>query len=60
VATRQGYARLDPNNAAELLLLLGIYAKHDVPEITMRCWAILNKDPGDIRRYDVRLKPDGR
>ena len=55
-ATRQGYGRLiarqgwrvDAANPAELVLLPEMDGKHDVPEITTRCWAILKKNPGDM------------
>jgi sulfatase maturation enzyme AslB (radical SAM superfamily) len=60
---RQGYGRLfakrgwqiDADNAAELLLLPEMDGKHDVPEITTRCWAILNKDPGDMMCASSRM-----
>ena len=29
--------------------------KHDVPEITTRCWAILNKSPGDMMCASSRM-----
>jgi MoaA/NifB/PqqE/SkfB family radical SAM enzyme len=61
--TRAGYARLiaehgwpvDAANPAELMLLPEMDGKHDVPEITTRCWAILKKSPG----HDVRVEPHG-
>ena len=31
-----------------LVLLPEMDGKHDVPEITTRCWAILKKNPGDM------------
>jgi sulfatase maturation enzyme AslB (radical SAM superfamily) len=60
---RQGYARLfaahgwplDPANAAELLLLPEMDGKHDVPEITTRCWAVLHKNPGDLMCASSRM-----
>jgi sulfatase maturation enzyme AslB (radical SAM superfamily) len=62
-ATRQGYAeliaehgwRIDPANPAELVLLPEMDGKHDVPEITTRCWAILKKNPGDMMCASSRM-----
>ena len=62
-ATRQGYAnliakhgwRVDPANPAELVLLPEMDGKHDVPEITTRCWAILKKNPGDMMCASSRM-----
>jgi len=53
---RTGYARLisghswpvDAADPADLVLLPEMDGKHDVPEITTRCWAILKKSPGDM------------
>jgi Radical SAM superfamily/4Fe-4S single cluster domain len=60
---RAGYGRLivehgwpiDPANPAELVLLPEMDGKHDVPEITTRCWAILNKRPGDMMCASSRM-----
>jgi hypothetical protein len=60
---RQGYGRLfaergwrlDADDAADLLLLPEMDGKHDVPEITTRCWALLNKDPGDMMCASSRM-----
>src|SRR5262245_37993422 len=62
-ATRQGYAELiaehgwpiDSANPAELVLLPEMDGKHDVPEITTRCWAILKKNPGDMMCASSRM-----
>jgi uncharacterized Fe-S cluster-containing radical SAM superfamily protein len=62
-ATRQGYGRLiarlgwrvDPSNPADLVLLPEMDGKHDVPEITTRCWAILKKSPGDMMCASSRM-----
>jgi sulfatase maturation enzyme AslB (radical SAM superfamily) len=62
-ATRQGYGRLiarlgwrvDPSNPADLVLLPEMDGKHDVPEITTRCWAILKKNPGDMMCASSRM-----
>ena len=62
-ATRQGYGKLiaehgwrvDPANPAELVLLPEMDGKHDVPEITTRCWAILKKSPGDMMCASSRM-----
>jgi sulfatase maturation enzyme AslB (radical SAM superfamily) len=61
--TRAGYAKLigergwpvDPANPAELVLLPEMDGKHDVPEITTRCWAILKKNPGDMMCASSRM-----
>ena len=60
---RAGYGRLiaehgwpiDPDSPAELVLLPEMDATHDVPEITTRCWAILNKHPGDMMCASSRM-----
>ena len=62
-ATRQGYGRLiaqhgwrvDAADPAELVLLPEMDGKHDVPEITTRCWAILKKSPGDMMCASSRM-----
>jgi sulfatase maturation enzyme AslB (radical SAM superfamily) len=61
--TRNGYGALiarhgwpvDPDNAAELVLLPEMDGKRDVPEITTRCWAILKKRPGDMMCASSRM-----
>jgi hypothetical protein len=61
--TRQGYARLiaergwpvDPDDRSALVLLPEMDGKHDVPEITTRCWAILKKSPGDMMCASSRM-----
>ena len=61
--TRAGYARLiaehgwpvDAADAGELVLLPEMDGKHDVPEITTRCWAILKKNPGDMMCASSRM-----
>ncbi len=60
---RAGYGRLiaergwpiDPADSGELVLLPEMDGKHDVPEITTRCWAILNKSPGDMMCATSRM-----
>ena len=47
--------RVDPANPAELVLLPEMDGKHDVPEITTRCWAILKKNPGDMMCASSRM-----
>ena len=62
-ATRAGYARLiaehgwpvDADDPARLVLLPEMDGKHDVPEITTRCWAILKKKPGDMMCASSRM-----
>jgi sulfatase maturation enzyme AslB (radical SAM superfamily) len=62
-ATRAGYARLiaehgwpiDAANSSELMLLPEMDGKHDVPEITTRCWAVLKKNPGDMMCASSRM-----
>ena len=61
--TRAGYARLiaergwriDADDPAELVLLPEMDGRHDVPEITTRCWAILKKNPGDMMCASSRM-----
>jgi len=61
--TREGYGaliarrgwRVDPANAAELVLLPEMDGMRDVPEITTRCWAILKKNPGDMMCATSRM-----
>lgn len=61
--TRAGYAHLiaergwpvDPADRGELVLLPEMDGKHDVPEITTRCWAILKKSPGDMMCASSRM-----
>src|SRR5678809_584443 len=56
IIRRAGYARLiaergwaiDAQSGTELVLLPEMDGGHDVPEITTRCWAILDKRPGDM------------
>jgi hypothetical protein len=60
---RAGYARLisghgwniDAADPAQLVLLPEMDGRHDVPEITTRCWAILHKNPGDIMCASSRM-----
>ena len=44
-----------PADPAELVLLPEMDGKHDVPEITTRCWAILKKSPGDMMCASSRM-----
>jgi sulfatase maturation enzyme AslB (radical SAM superfamily) len=61
--TCAGYARLiaehgwpvDAADPGELVLLPEMDGKHDVPEITTRCWAILKKSPGDMMCASSRM-----
>ena len=61
--TRAGYGRLiadrgwpvDAADPGQLVLLPEMDGGHDVPEITTRCWAILNKDPGDMMCASSRM-----
>ena len=61
--TRSGYARLiaehgwpvDAADPGALVLLPEMDGKHDVPEITTRCWAILKKSPGDMMCASSRM-----
>jgi sulfatase maturation enzyme AslB (radical SAM superfamily) len=60
---RAGYARLiaargwpvEPSRPAELMLLPEMDGKHDIPEITTRCWTILKKSPGDMMCASSRM-----
>jgi sulfatase maturation enzyme AslB (radical SAM superfamily) len=60
---RAGYARLieerawpiDPAGTMALVLLPEMDGEHDVPEITTRCWTILNKRPGDMMCASSRM-----
>src|SRR5262245_51155560 len=60
---RRGYARLigergwqvDAARPSELVLLPEMQAQRDVPEITNRCWAILNKDPETMMCASSRM-----
>ena len=60
---RVGYAHLiaahgwpiDPADRTQLMLLPEMDGKHDVPEITTRCWAILDKSPGDMMCASSRM-----
>ena len=60
---RAGYARLiaehgwpvDAADPGELVLLPEMDGRHDVPEITTRCWAILKKSPGDMMCATSRM-----
>jgi uncharacterized Fe-S cluster-containing radical SAM superfamily protein len=62
-AARAGYAaliakhgwRIDAGDHDQLFLLPEMDGSHDVPEITNRCWAILNKDPGDLMCASSRM-----
>jgi sulfatase maturation enzyme AslB (radical SAM superfamily) len=61
--TRRGYARLiaehgwpvDADDRGQLVLLPEMDGRHDVPEITTRCWAILKKSPGDMMCASSRM-----
>jgi sulfatase maturation enzyme AslB (radical SAM superfamily) len=60
---RAGYGRLiahhgwpvDPLNPAELVLLPEMDGEENVPEITVRCWGLLNKAPGDMMCATSRM-----
>jgi sulfatase maturation enzyme AslB (radical SAM superfamily) len=60
---RAGFARLiarhgwniDAADPAQLVLLPEMDGRHDVPEITTRCWAILHKSPGDVMCASSRM-----
>src|SRR6185295_5391604 len=45
----------DAQDRSQLVLLPEMDGKHDVPEITTRCWAILNKRPGDMMCASSRM-----
>jgi hypothetical protein len=61
--TRAGYARLiakrgwplDAHDPTQLVLLPEMDGRHDVPEITARCWAILRKNPSDLMCASSRM-----
>jgi sulfatase maturation enzyme AslB (radical SAM superfamily) len=61
--TRAGYARMiaergwpvDAADPGQLVLLPEMDGRHDVPEITTRCWAILKKSPGDMMCASSRM-----
>jgi Radical SAM superfamily/4Fe-4S single cluster domain len=46
---------VDAANPAELVLLPEMDGRHDVPEITTRCWAILNKHPSSVMCATSRM-----
>ena len=46
---------IDAADPAALVLLPEMDGKHDVPEITTRCWAILKKSPGDMMCASSRM-----
>lgn len=60
---RQGYAaliarqgwRIDPDDARQLVLLPEMDEKVEVPEITTRCWTLLNKRPADMMCATSRM-----
>lgn len=60
---RQGYAALferegltiDTADHAALLIFPEMDARIDVPEITVDCWRILNKDPGEVMCATSRM-----
>ncbi|MEM9724386.1 MAG: radical SAM protein [Pseudomonadota bacterium] len=62
-AARRGYARLfaerhiavDAEDPAKLVLFPEMTPDHDPPEITTRCWGILNKRPADIMCASSRM-----
>jgi organic radical activating enzyme len=62
-AARAGYARLiaehawriDAASPSELVLLPEMQSQRDVPEITTRCWGILNKNPDDMMCASSRM-----
>lgn len=47
--------RIEPNDAAQLLLFPEMDGSDDVPEITTRCWGILNKSPSDQMCASARM-----
>jgi hypothetical protein len=63
VAARAGYAalikehgwRIEPNDAAQLMLFPEMDGTDDVPEITTRCWDILNKSPSEVMCSSTRM-----
>jgi uncharacterized Fe-S cluster-containing radical SAM superfamily protein len=60
---REGYRRLfaseridvDAGDHAALVLFPEMDPRVDVPEITVDCWRILNKDPGDVMCASSRM-----
>lgn len=60
---RAGYAQLiqqhnwdiDAHDPTELVLLPEMDGRHDVPEVTTRCWAVLRKNPGDMMCASSRM-----
>ncbi len=60
---RAGYAELiaergwqiDPDNPLALVLLPEMDGSHDVPEISVGCWQILGKKPGDLMCAKSRM-----
>ncbi len=60
---RAGYAaliaergwRIDPYDRDQLFVLPEMDGDHDVPEITTRCWTILNKSPTDLMCASSRM-----
>ena len=60
---RNGYAalvasrgwRIDPANPKQMMLLPEMDGSHEVPEITTRCWSILNKRPQDLMCATSRM-----
>jgi hypothetical protein len=60
---RRGYAALiaehswpiNVNNPIELILLPEMDLGRDVPEITVRCWSILHKNPNDMMCATSRM-----
>jgi hypothetical protein len=60
---RAGYARLiarrgwpiDPEHAAQLVLLPEMDGQRDVPEVTTRCWGILRTHPDDMMCATSRM-----
>jgi hypothetical protein len=61
--SRAGYAqlinergwRIDAFSPSELVLLPEMNAARDVPEITVRCWGLLHKHPGDMMCATSRM-----
>ncbi|MDX2155462.1 MAG: radical SAM protein [Hyphomicrobiaceae bacterium] len=60
---RNGYAaliakhgwRIDPANPKQMMLLPEMDGSRDVPEITTRCWSLLNKRPSDMMCAKSRM-----
>lgn len=63
VDTRSGYAalikehgwRIEPDDRAQLVLFPEMDGGDDVPEITTRCWGILNKTPSEVMCASTRM-----